>query len=432
MALAFDTIQNEQDLPNNRMKRLQKALIASLAVNLVIVLVGVFAWQQSGLLLLNKAQFQPNQEVASNSAPTDLSQLVCQLKEKRLDELYALLRDSGPVSHGFDMRSCALAALCAYHDFNIQKALPSTLAPKEEKVLSISGKPVTFYPGLSNEHFLALHHFIQQEAFPFTTEGIYKRLQQNGSTEGLRAAFSLTGHYVVAEELLRRAGAISQQEVVDLLLSGSFSTLEKFYAAQREKSDFSPGVRQKFLQSYLAQSSPVAAQLLVRFDKDFSVHKLSDSEVMEVAKLVESVPATEQDYCLTLLQTERSQKVQQYARNLLVKAAPDGKNLGKLSRKELLAHFSRKAVFDDKKQVVAQAAQVKKEKAPAFHDKKMAVTSCAAQTSKQVKARDYVVQNGDNLWRISKKFQVQVETIKVANNLKNDALKPGAVLRIPY
>ncbi|MCS7203949.1 MAG: LysM peptidoglycan-binding domain-containing protein [Thermodesulfovibrio sp.] len=46
-------------------------------------------------------------------------------------------------------------------------------------------------------------------------------------------------------------------------------------------------------------------------------------------------------------------------------------------------------------------------------------------------AESYVVKKGDNIWKISKKFNVTVEDIKKANNLRNNKLKVGMELVIP-
>lgn len=44
---------------------------------------------------------------------------------------------------------------------------------------------------------------------------------------------------------------------------------------------------------------------------------------------------------------------------------------------------------------------------------------------------DYTVKGGDTLATIAKRFDVSVDTIKWANNLKTDTIKPGQVLKIP-
>lgn len=44
---------------------------------------------------------------------------------------------------------------------------------------------------------------------------------------------------------------------------------------------------------------------------------------------------------------------------------------------------------------------------------------------------DYTIRGGDTLESIGKKFDVSVDTIKWANNLKDDVIKPGETLKIP-
>lgn len=50
---------------------------------------------------------------------------------------------------------------------------------------------------------------------------------------------------------------------------------------------------------------------------------------------------------------------------------------------------------------------------------------------KQFQYQIYVVQDGDSLWKISKRFNVEVEILKQLNRLQTDMLQPGILLRIP-
>ena len=43
----------------------------------------------------------------------------------------------------------------------------------------------------------------------------------------------------------------------------------------------------------------------------------------------------------------------------------------------------------------------------------------------------YIVQEGDSLWGIAKKFGISVETLKSLNNIKNDRICVGQQLIIP-
>lgn len=47
------------------------------------------------------------------------------------------------------------------------------------------------------------------------------------------------------------------------------------------------------------------------------------------------------------------------------------------------------------------------------------------------KIEDYSIKSGDTLEKIANKFDITVDTIKWANNLKDDIIKPGQTLKIP-
>ena len=40
----------------------------------------------------------------------------------------------------------------------------------------------------------------------------------------------------------------------------------------------------------------------------------------------------------------------------------------------------------------------------------------------------YTVQHGDNLWKISKMFDIDLESLRSMNDLKSDILSPGSIL----
>jgi LysM repeat protein len=62
----------------------------------------------------------------------------------------------------------------------------------------------------------------------------------------------------------------------------------------------------------------------------------------------------------------------------------------------------------------------------------MAETSAVVlSVTTQAVARTYVVQEGDSLWKIARRFNVEVEALKRRNELKSDTIKPGSTLTIP-
>src|SRR3989344_9293465 len=57
--------------------------------------------------------------------------------------------------------------------------------------------------------------------------------------------------------------------------------------------------------------------------------------------------------------------------------------------------------------------------------------STVISTKPRDKIVDYEVAGGDSLASIADKFDVSVDTIKWANNLKSETIKPGQILKIP-
>src|SRR3990172_1111536 len=57
--------------------------------------------------------------------------------------------------------------------------------------------------------------------------------------------------------------------------------------------------------------------------------------------------------------------------------------------------------------------------------------STVISTKPRDKIVDYEIKGGDTLASIADKFDVSVDTIKWANNLKTDVIKPGQTLKIP-
>lgn len=43
----------------------------------------------------------------------------------------------------------------------------------------------------------------------------------------------------------------------------------------------------------------------------------------------------------------------------------------------------------------------------------------------------HVIEPGDNLWKIARKYKVSVEEIKRVNHLETEKLRPGKQLEIP-
>jgi LysM repeat protein len=86
---------------------------------------------------------------------------------------------------------------------------------------------------------------------------------------------------------------------------------------------------------------------------------------------------------------------------------------------------------EKKKSIQVQAAP--KPRQQPLPDKKPLISSIPHKLPSSLKKQEhtYIVQEGDSLWKISKKFNVNIDRLRAYNQLDSDALKPGKSLRIP-
>jgi len=407
-----------------------RALWASLFVNFVLVLFCAFEWYGAGYFLLTRANYPPKvtKEIVAAQVPATLHDALLSMRDKSDSELELLLSDRSVVDQGYCVRDLALATLVSSRYFYLEKALPGALVPKQERKLEVEKSVVKLFPGLSDAHFLAIRTFIQAESYPYTPEGLFSKLVGDPQNEGMRIAFTMTPHFMAVRGLFGADAKVPDSELVELLLSGSFSDGEQFVASQKKAADFSRAARQKFLMHYVTAGSPAAAALLVKLDRGFAETKLSDSQAMALLGTLETKPTVCQEYALSLLESPRSDAVWKYATSMIAKVATkDGAALAKMPRREILVRFGRKAPPLEKTKVVAA-----KDSPKTPETKKAKVATFAPKPApKAPNFKTYVVQQGDSLWRISKKFGVDVKQIMMANQLESEALKPGSVIRIP-
>jgi LysM repeat protein len=64
-------------------------------------------------------------------------------------------------------------------------------------------------------------------------------------------------------------------------------------------------------------------------------------------------------------------------------------------------------------------------------EERMQINSVSSAKRVNQPYRLYIVQEGDSLWKISRRFGVDMEVIKRANELQSNAIQPGTMLKIP-
>jgi|GEM_PF-4515109 len=350
-------------------KRLFKALLASLFVNISLIILGVYFYQTEGYFLLSNIA-SPDKKQA-----VEVSYDLSSLEGKSFGELLSLLHNKERCIDGYEIRALALSILGEKYDFHIQKALNQESF--EKRLVRWNGKAYTLCPTLSDTHYDRVARFVEKEAYPFTPHGLFCRLQQNPSDKGLRAAFSLTDEFMALEDLFLRSKIFCRDKLLEMVLQADFALLQDFFSAQKRAYDPSSKVRRKLLQQFFAASSKEALDLLYRYDKSYIVHSFSDREIEKALTMLGG--DEKEDLCLLVGRSQRDYATVCYANNVLK---------------------------CDKRAIVPP---IKKEES----------------------SKVYIVQNGDSLWRISKKFGVAVDAIVNVNHLESNHLKPGKALHIP-
>ncbi|MCE5315736.1 MAG: LysM peptidoglycan-binding domain-containing protein, partial [Parachlamydia sp.] len=173
---------------------------------------------------------------------------------------------------------------------------------------------------------------------------------------------------------------------------------------------------------------------------DFAAHKLDDPHVMTLLRLLPHKTPEAEQFALAQLTSPRSNAVWKMAARRLYAYA--GEQLpDSYQHHAAIERFTGKNVESTKAEQQAAAEQSTKPKLEAPSAPKSAVvlpltkpkpkTVSKKESPATKKVRTHVVQEGDSLWKIARRYKVDIETLKKANNLQSDRLRPGTTLKIP-
>lgn len=376
------------------------------------------------------------QQLAESRKCTEILSTLSQLT---FTELIDHLSHKQLIENGYTERDLALAYLTTVHHFDIQRALSKNFQPQKKRPLTWNPKglmahktPVTLdvYPRLEEEQFETLIQFAKTEKWPFTSEGLFLLLQhqkeQNSFNQNLVESFVLTPEFWAVEHLFNRSAQhFNKQEIMTLLLEGPWELLQQFADTQKQLQDSSNSCRQRFLIEYLKMDSPSAAIFLLKSEWDFAVKKLDDSQVIAILRLMPTQLPESERFAKEMLMSPHSTTVWRQASQWLYSKA--GESIPKewdhqvtLTR-FISEKFKRKEVAKLKPPV--KLLSVKKEPQKTLTKK--------IQKKSLPMYREYLIQEGDSLWKIARLFGVKVEELRTLNHLKTDALKPGTSLKIP-
>lgn len=433
--------------------RLTQALLFSGAFNIVLLAV-FFYWLVREMPPRPYCELKPAEQqeeqipLAINHANADV---IRSFRRMPLEQLVAKLNDTQLVENGYTQRDLALAALISFHYFDISRALLGEAQPKQQRMMPYAKNregallDVVVYPGLSEQQYQAIIKYAQTERWPLTSQGMFLTLRkQHGQYDPTLAdAFSLTPEFLAVEMLFNRSEKnVEKKDLLTVLCQGDWKLISSFVEQQRLVQDLSPARRQRFLIDFIDSESRAAAYLMLKTDGAFALRKLDDEHVNALLKLlVEKTPEAEQ-FSLALLTSPRSDSVLQNAAVKLFEFAGEPIPSKEIQQSAIARFVQPPAVKPTPKAVKAKAptiagpkkssktssaiVAVKKEQKTIAPKKIITASKPSAR-----RPRMYVVTEGDSLWKIAKRFDVEIEVLRKSNRLKSDSLKPGTALFIP-
>lgn len=287
-------------------------------------------------------------------------------------------------------RDLAVAALVAFYDFDIKRALCSSMHPLTSQVLICrSGEKLLTFPHLKEEQVQLILDFAKKERWPLKAKGIFSLLKQDKykTDKTLAEAFFLSDEFLFVKNLFVNSKDVSSMKILQILLEGPWELLASTYAKTRT---ITVEQRSYFLFEYVKHGSPLAASLLLKTDWEFVVNRLKDDSVMIVLKMLKDQDDLKK-LSTAIATSPRGETLRRVAQDVIGTPALQEKMLTKLKTKEVQPHVKKLLPVEN----------------------------------------TYIVQEGDSLWKIARKYQIEVDDLKKLNALSSDVLQPGTVLRIP-
>lgn len=311
-------------------------------------------------------------------------------------ELVAQVLNKTMIEPGLAKRDLVIAVLAESYFIDLARALNRPQIPVQYLTYDDAGKSrqLAVPRGLADSDFEIVSQFLKQEAWPLSSKGLFIKLKLGLKDDKLKLTFFRSAFFAKLYDALKPAiSSLSEEKLCQILLKGEFSDFERF-SQEIEAGLFNA---EAFLTHYILQKSNFAAKMLVELD-GFTPKSLTDKEALCLLETLAFFPDKQKKVAEDLLVSFRHESFKKEVASLV-------------SHLEPLAQL----VLDQKDEVKPKVAALKKS------DELLPAKT----------AKTYVVQEGDSLWKISRKFKIDVESIKAANHLESETLKTGKVLIIP-
>lgn len=337
-------------------------------------------------------------------------------------DLLLRLESKEKMEEGCVRRDLALACLAAFHYFPVEKALGGDYLQKRTVSFhQLEGKDVldvTFFVGLKDEHFNAILQFAKTEKWPFTSKGLFFTLCQSAFPwdPSLLDAFYCTPEFHSLYSLLQKyISYIPKPLVVVMLKEGSWAQLERFTEKLREHQSYDIETYRDCLVSYaLEGSSKIAADLLWKHELEYVLKRFDDDQILTFLQSHKDQKERAQFLAKEILVSLRSDSVRQKAAEVLY-ASVEEAFPPSYDYKTVLYRFCPEKVVEP-----VEAIQVSP-----------VIVTAPLQENSTPKKNIHRIQDGDSLWKISRKYKVSVESIMKLNHLESDRLRSGRELQIP-
>lgn len=379
-------------------KFLGVALSISVAFNIALLVNFSFiALKQETTIVENKEAKESTQTIAS------IASIVDSFLEKNMNELIDSLQDEAPLEEGYKVRDLGLSVLVNFHHLNIEQALSGIGLQKRlahfEKKGSGEQFEMLLFPGLNNEHFKAIRHFLNSEKWPFTPEGIFYELKKskNSVDPSLKEAFYKTPHFELIELLHKRNRLNPNREMLlKILLVSDFSYLDKFISQLIHAGDFSVDHLYQLLKHSLHLGSSIAATFLIELDPNYVLKTLED---IELARIIKSLKT-------------RTDRTLYFLRELVSSIRSDSIRKEAATRLYLLYADALPKEINHLDWIKTLKVKKEKEKSP-----------------QENLLKEHIIREGDTLWNIARKYKIPIDQLISWNHLdKNKPLQIGKVL----
>ena len=396
-------------------RRLTLSLYISGAFNIVLITSAIYwIFQESPPALF--CDLKPVEVKTALTADATNAQVVSHYKTLSRDQLIAKLSQKTLLEDGFSERDLALGCLVTLHHFHLFKALTEPSPYIQTRILTCGENhdKILTYPGLSEKQFERIIRYAATEKWPLTSRGLFLLLkaQKDVRDPTLADAFYLTTEFLNMETLFNRSEiTLEKEELLNFLVEGEWKTVAEFSAKQKLEQDLSMDARRRLLFEYIQQGSQKAAKILLKLDFDYVVKKMDDKSLIGLLKLLTEKFDLSAKLAQLLLNSPRSDTVRDMASD---KLAAYG---------ESTFHLKKAAEY------LLTKEQKKPEDVPKATHLPAKITPVLK--AAPLKAKTYIVQEGDSLWKISRKFRVDIDALKACNRLSSDCLQPGTVLKVP-